>query len=197
VARERDEAERAAWRAQHGDLDPADLVFVDESATPLTLTRTHARAPKGRRALGRIPRGQRPAISLLAALTHEGPGTAVVVPGAIDGDAVVTFVEQILVPSLRPGQVVVLDNLSVHKSARARQAIEAAGCQLLFLPRYSPDFNPIEQAFSKLKAHLRAVAARTFEAVVAAIGAGLAALTPADCRAFFAAAGYPPHSHSS
>jgi transposase len=196
VARERDEGERAAWRAAHGALDPAALVFLDETATPLTLTRTHARAPKGQRAIGRIPRGHRPAISLLATLTGKGPGAAVVVPGAIDADAFVTFVEQVLVPSLRPGQIVVLDNLSVHKSARARQAIEAVGCQLLFLPRYSPDFNPIEHAFSKLKTQLRAIAARTFDALVTAIGDGLATLTPADCAAFFAAAGFPLHAHS-
>jgi transposase len=196
VARERDEGERVAWRADPAHLDPAALVFLDESATPLTLTRTHARAPKGQRAIGHIPRGQRPAISLLATLTCDGPGAAVVVPGAIDTDAFVAFVEQVLGPSLRPGQIVILDNLSVPKSARARQASEAAGAHLLFLPRSSPDFNPIEHAFSTRKTHLRAVEARTFAAVVTAIGTGLAAITPADCRAFFAAAGFPLHAHS-
>lgn len=194
--RERDEAERAAWRADHGRLDPADLVFLDESATPITLTRTHARAPKGQRAVGTIPRGHRPAICLLATLTRDGPGEAVVAPGAIDGDAFVTFVERVLAPGLRPGQVVVLDNLSVHKSATVRAAIEAAGRRVLFLPRYSPDFNSIEHAFSTRKAHLRSAEARSFEAVMTAIGQSLNVITPADCRAFFHAAGYPDHSHS-
>jgi transposase len=173
-------------------MDPRCLVFLDESATPLTLTRTHARARPGQRAIGQIPRGTRPAISLLATLTRDGPGEALVVPGAIDGDVFVTFVVERLAPRLPQGSVVVLDNLSVHKSARARQALEAVGCQLLFLPRYSPDFNPIEQAFSTLKTHLRAVEARSFDAVVTAIGEGLQAITPADCQAFFQAAGYPP-----
>ncbi|MDF2762529.1 MAG: Transposase protein, partial [Thermomicrobiales bacterium] len=101
------------------------------------------------------------------------------------------FVERVLVPSLRPGQIVVLDNLSVHKSARAKALIEAAGCQLLFLPTYSPDFNPIEQAFAKIKQLLRRVGARSWEAVVAAVGAALNAITAVDAHAFFADAGFP------
>lgn len=173
-----------------GRIDPGRLVFLDESSTPITLTRTHARAPTGQRAVGQVPRGTRQAISLLATLTAAGPGEAVVVPGAIDGDTFVTFITQRLVPTLPPGSVLVLDNLNVHKSARARQAIEAAGSQLLFLPRYSPDFNPIEQLFSKLKTHLRAVEARSFATMVPAIGEGLARITPADTRAFFRDAGY-------
>jgi transposase len=130
-------------------------------------------------------------VTLLAALTPTGIGPSVVFEGATDRPAFDAFVEQVLVPSLRPGQVVVLDNLSAHKGARARQLIEGVGCRLLFLPAYSPDFNPIELAFATLKTHLRAVAARTFETLVAAIGQALAAITGVDARAFFAHCGFP------
>jgi transposase len=115
----------------------------------------------------------------------------VVVDGPVDGRVFVAFVERVLVPSLRPGQVVVLDNLSVHKSARARALVEAAGCQLVFLPPYSPDCNPIEQAFAKSKRALRRLEARSFETVVAAIGQVLPTVTAADAHGFFAAAGFP------
>lgn len=123
---------------------PADLVFLDETATPTTLTPLRARAPRGQRAVGRVPRGRRTHVSWLAALTLAGIGPSVLVEGAVDRDAFDAFVIQLLVPALRPGQVVVLDNLSVHKSAAARRAIEAAGCRVVFLPTYSPDVNPIE-----------------------------------------------------
>ena len=171
--------------------DPAALVFLDETSTPTTLTPLRARAPRGERAVGRVPRGRREAASWLATLTPAGVGESLLVPGAVDRAAFDAFVERLLVPSLRPGQVVVLDNLSVHKSARARQAVEAAGCRLVFLPTYSPDFNPIEHAFAKCKQALRRLEARSFEALAAAVGASLAAVTPADARAFYRAAGYP------
>ena len=117
-------------------------------------------------------------------------------PGAVDRAAFEAFVEQMLAPALRPGQTVVLDNLSVHKSAKARAPIEAAGCELRFLPRYSPDRNPIEHAFAKRKQALRRAEARSFEAIAAALGPAMAAVTPADARAFFAAAGYPLDGHN-
>jgi transposase len=137
-----------------------------------------------------VPKGRWEAITLVATLTATGPGPAVVLPGALDRVAYETYVAEVLVPGLRPGQTVVLDNLSVHKSATARHLIEAAGCQLRFLPTYSPDCNPIEQAFAKLKQHLRRAEARSFEAIVTATGAALASITAADARAFFTAAGY-------
>ena len=140
-------------------IDPRRLVFLDETSTPTTLTRLRARALPGQRAVGRIPRGRREAISWLATLTLGGIGESLLVRGAVDRHVFEAFVERVLVPSLRPGQIVVLDNLSVHKSARAKALIEAAGCQLLFLPTYSPDFNPIEQAFAKIKQLLRRVGA--------------------------------------
>jgi transposase len=146
------------------------------------------------RAVGRVPRGRWQSITLVATLTTTGPGPAVVLPGALDRLAFETYIAEVLVPALRPGQIVILDNLSVPKSARAREAVATAGCELRFLPTYSPDYNPIEQAFAKLKQHLRRAAARDFDTVVRATGAGLATITPADARAFFAAAGYPLNS---
>jgi transposase len=172
-------------------VDPVNLVFVDETSTPITLTPLRARAPRGQRAIGRIPRGQRPHIAWLATLSATGLGESLVVDGPVDGRVFGAFVERVLVPALRPGQIVVLDNLSVHKSAAARHAIEQAGCQLVFLPSYSPDLNPIEQAFAKVKQALRRREARTWETVVAAIGQIIDTVTPADARAFFTDAGFP------
>jgi transposase len=127
----------------------------------------------------------------LATLTATGIGESLLVRGAVDRLVFETFVEQVLVPNRHPGHSVVLDNLSVHKSARAKALIEAAGCQVVFLPTYSPDFNPIEQAFAKIKQLLRRVGARTWESVVNAVGEALTTITAADARAFFAAAGFP------
>ena len=187
----RAEAARAAWRAEAAALDPASVVFLDETSTHTALTRRRARAPRGQRAVGAAPRNRGPNVTLLAALTPTGMGPGVVFEGATDRRACEAFVEQFLVPSLRRGQVVVLDNLSAHKGERVRQLIEGTGCRLLFLPPYSPDFNPIELAFAKLKTRLRRVAARTFEALVAAIGDALDAITAADARGFFGHCGFP------
>ena len=172
-------------------VDPARLVFLDETSTPTTLTPWRARAARGQRAYGTIPRGRREAISWLATLTVQGLGESLLVRGAVDRLVFETFVERVLVPTLRPGHIVVLDNLSVHKSATARARIETAGCHLVFLPTYSPDFNPIEPAFAKTKQALRRAGARSFETIVAAVGAALTTITPADAHAFFAHAGFP------
>jgi transposase len=190
IARERDEVARAAWVEEIADLDPATLVFLDETSTPTTLTPLRARAPRGQRAVGRVPRGRWHSITLVATLTPTGMGPSLVLDGALDQPAFEAYVERVLVRHLRPGQTVVLDNLSVHRSGRARQLIEAAGCQLRFLPTYSPDFNPIEQAFAKLKQLLRRAEARTFPTVADAIGAAYPSITTADCHGFYHAAGY-------
>jgi transposase len=191
IAREQDAAERATFQTIIAALDPTQVVVLDETSTPTALTPLRARAPRGERAVGAIPKRRWTTITLLATMTLAGMGEAVQFPGALDREVCETFIEQWLVPTLHPGQIISWDNLSVHKSARARQLIEAAGGQLLPTPRYSPDCNPIEQAFSKLKTALRRAEARTVEAVVTATGEAFTAITPADARSFFAAAGYP------
>jgi transposase len=178
-------------------VDPECLVFLDETSTPITLTPLRARAPRGQRAVGRIPRGKRPHISWLATLTPDGIGESVLIEGAVDGPAFVRFVEAVLGPSLRPGQIVVWDNLNVHKSIKAREAVEAAGCRVVFLPSYSPDFNPIEHAFAKTKQALRRIGPRSWDTVVAAVGEALATVTAAAAHAFFTAAGFPLPEHDT
>ena len=150
-----------------------------------------ARAPRGERAVGAAPRNHGPNVTLLAALTPDGIGPALAVVGAADGAAVERYVRDLLAPSLRRGQVVVLDNLGAHKGDGVRAAVEAAGGRLLFLPPYSPDFNPIERAFAKVKERLRRAGARSFDALVGAIAEAIDAVTPADARAFFAHCGFP------
>ncbi len=189
-AAERDEAVRAAWWDAIQVRDPTQLVFVDESGTNLAMTPRYGRAPRGQRVVGAAPRNHGPNTTLLAALTPVGITAAMTLEGAMDRAAFEVFVAQVLVPTLTPGQTVIWDNLSVHKSARAQQVIEAAGCQVVFLPPYSPDFTPIELAFSKLKQVLRRAAARTRTALDVAITTGLAAITGADARAWFAHCGY-------
>lgn len=135
VAREQDPEERAAWRTEAVDLDPEVLVFLDETSTPTTLTPLQARAPRGQRARGIVPLGRREHVSLLATLTPNGFGAALSLPGAIDRSAFDSFIITMLIPTLRRGQIVLCDNLPVHKSARAREALEEAGCSLRFLPR--------------------------------------------------------------
>jgi transposase len=155
------------------------------------MTRRYARAPRGERAVGSAPRNHGPNVTLVTALTPAGIGPALVVAGPADRPAFELYVRELLAPSLRPGQAVVLDNLSVHKGEAIRAAVEAAGGRLLFLPAYSPDLNPIEQALAKVKALLRRLQARTFDALVTAIGQAIDAVTPGDARGFFAHCGFP------
>lgn len=167
-----------------------DLVFLDETSTQIAMTRSHGRAPRGQRLVAAVPRNHGANVTCLAALTATGVGPSLVFEGALNGPVFAQWVRAHLVPTLRPGQIVILDNLSVHKHPGARQAIEAAGCQLRFLPAYSPDFNPIELVFGCLKTHLRAVAARTVDALMTAIGDGRNAITAVDARNCFRHAGY-------
>jgi hypothetical protein len=191
IAAERDEAARGAWRERMADVDPAAVIFVDETSTPITLTPQRARAPRGQRAVGRVPRGKRPHIAWLATLTTTSLSEGLVVDGPVDRRVFDAFVARVLLTSVRPAQLVALDNLNVHKSVQVRTRIEAAGCHLVFLSSYSPDFNPIEQAFAKIKQALRRREARSWAAVVAAIGDLLDNITAADARAFFTDAGCP------
>jgi transposase len=170
--------------------EPAALVFVDETGTQLDMTPRTGRAPRGQRVVESLPRNRGRNTSLVAAMGVAGVQAAFTVTGAIDRSAFELFVRDVLVPTLRPGQHVIWDNLSVHRGGEARRLIEQAGCTLHFLPAYSPDLNPIELAFSKLKTVLRRSGARTREALDAAISTALPQLTAANARAWIAACGY-------
>jgi transposase len=189
-ASERDEQARSAFREYVKLLDWRDLVFVDESGTNITLAPLYGWAPKGERAYGKAPRNWDKNITLLASLSAEGIGAAMSVEGATDGAAFQTYVKHFLVPTLKTGQIVVLDNLQVHKSLKVRELIEGAGASVLFLPSYSPDFSPIEGAFSKVKNLVRKAQARTQEALIEAIGDALDAVSRRDALGFFEHCGY-------
>jgi len=189
-ASEQDPVARAAWQAEMASADATRLVFLDETSTATNLTRRYARARGGARAFGYAPRNYGRRTTLLAALTPAGLTASMLLEGAVDTAAFVAYLDQVLVPTLQPGQVVIADNLSCHRAAAAREAIEAAGCTLHFLPTYSPDFNPIELAFAKLKTALRAAAARSQAALDAAIQEVLQAITPAEAENWFRHCGY-------
>lgn len=183
-------AARAAWRAAQPALNPADLVFVDETWASTNMTRRHGRAPRGQRCLASVPHGHWLTTTFVAGLRHDGIVAPCVLDGPVDGDSFRAWVEQFLAPSLRPGDIVVMDNLSSHKVDGVRRAIQATGAHLLYLPPYSPDFNPIEQLFAKLKALLRKIAARSFDALSNAFADALSRFSPAECANYFSAAGY-------
>lgn len=189
-ATERDEAARAAWRERARGVEPRRFVWVDETGSHRGLTPRFSRAPRGRRAYGTAPRNGGTNRTLVASLTLAGPGPGLLFDGAVDGDRFVGYVRHVLAPTLRPGQIVVVDNLRAHHDKRAVAAIEARGAEVWFLPSYSPDLNPIEGAFSKLKERLRRAEARTDEALSAAIWDGLATVTPDDARGWSHHAGY-------
>lgn len=170
---------------------------MDECGTHTSMTRLYARAPKGERAYGKVPRNRGKNTTLLASMSVRGMGPCLTVEGAMTKVAFETYVEQVLVPSLRAGQVVILDNLSSHKGDRVRKLIEGVGCSLLYLPPYSPDFSPIEEAFSKIKALLRKSAARVRGALVEAIGWAISRVIPEDAVGFFGHCGYLPTAQPS
>ena len=190
-AKEQDPVAREAWWEQIKDIDIERLVFVDETSTNLAMTRRYARAPRGVRALGSAPRNYRSS-SLVCALSLEGTGEAMVLDRAIDGVAFGVYLRELLCPSLKPGQVVVMDNLSVHKGNKVAGLIEAVGCSLRYLPAYSPDYSPIEPCFSKVKEALRAAEARTNDELIDAIGEALGTVNSSDARGWFGHCGYQP-----
>jgi transposase len=193
VAQERDEQARGLWRWLASHFDAKRLVFVDESGFHTSMTRLKARAPRGKRAYGKVPRNRGTNTTLIAAITLEGAmGESMSVEGATDAEAFEAYVEHFLAPSLRMGQVVVLDRLGAHRTQKVRELVEARGADLVFLPSYSPDLNPIEEAFSKIKQLVRKAGARAREALVEAIGRALAAITLEDAAGWFAHAGYWP-----
>lgn len=183
---------REDWFANQLDLDPERLVFIDETWTSTNMARRYGRAPKGERLRAGIPHGHWKTTTFVAGLRRSGVVAPMVLDGPINGVAFQAYVDQVLVPELRKGDIVVMDNLGSHKGDGVRDAIEAAGAKLLYLPPYSPDFNPIEKAFSKLKAYLRKAAERTIEGLWNRIGALLPAFTPQECANYFQAAGYEP-----
>jgi transposase len=167
-----------------------DLVFIDEFGAATNMARTHGRGPKGQRVVDKVPHGHWKTLSTVAALSVKGILTAVSYDGAMNGECFVGFIEQFLVPTLRPGQVVIMDNLPAHKSAEVDRLIEAAGAKVLRLPPYSPDFNPIEMAISKTKTLLRKEAARTVQTLINAVGRCLSAITPDDAEHYIRHCGY-------
>jgi transposase len=182
--------QRRVWHDAQPLLDPARLVFIDETATSTNMARRYGRSATGERLVGKVPFGHWKVTTVVAALRHDRVGAVMTVDGALNGDLFVAYVEQCLVPTLSAGDVVILDNLSCHKRAEAAALVEEAGAVLLFLPPYSPDLNPIEMAFSKLKAVLRKAKERVVEGLRAAIFAALDGFTPEECSNFLHAAGY-------
>jgi transposase len=171
-------------------LDPDHLIFIDESGLSTKMARLRGWAPKGERCRAAIPHGHWKTITFVGGLTLAGFIAPMLLDGPMDGECFVAWVEQMLAPALRPGNLVIMDNLSAHKVAGVHKAIEARGAGLRYLPAYSPDFNPIENAFAKLKAHVRKAAARTFQTLETAAANALQQVCPADCINFFAHAGY-------
>jgi transposase len=173
------------------------LVFVDESGFHTSMTRLRARAPRGQRAYGKVPRNRGKNQSLIASITLEGGmGESVVIEGTTDAEIFEAYVEHFLAPTLEEGRVVVLDGLGAHRTGKVRELIEATGAELVFLPSYSPDLNPIEEAFSKMKGIARKVGARTREALEEAIAVALSTVTSEDSAGWFKHAGYKPQDQS-
>lgn len=183
-------AARERWVAAQTLLDPDRLVFIDETGTSTNMARLRGRCPRGERLIGKIPHGHWKTTTFVAGLRRDAITAPFVVDKPMNSAIFKTYLRQCLVPTLHPGDIVVMDNLSSHKSDEVREIIETAGAILLFLPPYSPDFNPIEQAFSKLKAHLRKAAERSIPALWDRIGAILDTFSAAECTNFFSHAGY-------
>jgi transposase len=182
--------ERATWREQVGRIDPKRLIFVDECGTHTSMTRRYGRAPRGERAYGSVPRNRGKNTTLLASMSLEGMGSAMAVEGSTTQKVFEAYVERFLAPTLKPGQVVILDNLGAHKGEKVKQLIESRAASVIFLPAYSPDFNPIEEAFSKIKAILKKTAARVRKELIEAIGRALEAVRRQDAWGWFAHCGY-------
>ena len=181
---------RAQWATYQGRIDPSRLVFIDETWTKTNMAPLRGWAPRGERLTAKVPHGRWTTLTFVAALRHDRIEAPFVLDGAIDGASFCTYVEKVLVPTLCPGDVVLMDNLGSHKGKAVRRALRAAGAKLFFLPKYSPDLNPIEQLFAKLKHLLRKAGARCPEAVCACIGQILDAVTAQECANYVNDAGY-------
>jgi transposase len=181
---------RARWRAYQGRLDPKHLVFIDETWAKTNMTRTHGRCARGKRLVAKVPHGRWRTLTFLAALRHDRIDAPCVLDGPINGLSFRAYVEQFLLPTLSPGDIVIMDNLGSHKGQIIRSILRAAGARLFFLPPYSPDLNPIEQVFSKLKTLLRKADERTVTATWQRIGKLLDEFTPQECANYLANSGY-------
>ena len=183
---------RAQWTKRQSRIDPKRLVFIDETWTKTNMEPLRGWAPRGERLVAKVPHGHWQTMTFVAALRHDRIEAPWLIDGPIDGEGFRTYVEKALAPTLKPGDVVIMDNLGSHKGEAVRQAIRSAGAKLFFLPKYSPDLNPIEQVFAKLKHLLRNAAARTVETVCAAIGELLGTFTKNECANYFKNSGYAP-----
>jgi transposase len=181
---------RAQWKKYQGRIDPSRLVFIDETWAKTNMTRLHGRCRRGDRLVAKVPHGRWRTLTFLAALRCDRIEAPCVIDGPINGGSFLAYVEQMLVPTLKPGDVVIMDNLGSHKRQVIRRTIRAAGAKLLFLPAYSPDLNPIEQVFAKLKTLLRKLDRRTVDETWRAIGQLLDHFTPTECANYFKNAGY-------
>jgi transposase len=181
---------REEWHASQPSLNPEHLVFIDETGAKTNMARLYGRAPRGRRLKASAPHGHWMTTTFVGALRHDKIAAPCVFDGPMNGACFRAYVEHFLAPTLRKGDVVVMDNLPSHKVAGVREAIERAGATLRYLPPYSPDFNPIEQVFAKFKASLRRAAARTFEALIKAIAQAIEAFTPQECANYVENSGY-------
>jgi transposase len=194
VAGERDRPDvarrRAQWTKYRGRIDPSRLVFIDETWTKTNMAPLRGWAPRGLRLVAKVPHGHWKTTTFLAALRHDRIDAPWLLDGPIDGESFQSYVEKVLLPTLRPGDIVIMDNLGSHKGTAVRRLIRSAGAKLIFLPKYSPDLNPIEQVFAKLKHLLRKAAARTVDAVCEAISQLLGEFTPGECANYFRNAGY-------
>jgi transposase len=190
AATERDEAKRSAFRERLRGVDPERLLFVDESSTNIAMVPRYARAPKGERAFGKAPRNWGKNVTLISSITLEGMGPSMSIQGSSDTQSFSLYMREVLAPSLSSGQIVLMDNLSVHRGAWVRELIEDKGCHLWLLPTYSPDLNPIEEAFSKVKNLIRKAKARTLEALFAATAEALGEVSQEDACAYFEDSGY-------
>ena len=183
-------AARTIWKAEQRSLDPARLVFIDETGTSTDMARRRGRGKRGCRVIGRVPWGHWKTMTFVAGLRQDGITAPFVIDCAMNGAIFIEYIRQCLAPTLKPGDIVVMDNLPAHKSERIREIIEAAGAELRYLPPYSPDLNPIEQAFAKLKAHLRKAQERSLDGLWQRIGKIIPCFVPKQCANFFANAGY-------
>lgn len=181
---------RSEWQARQASFDPARLVFLDETWASTNMARRYGRAPRGQRCVAAVPHGHWKTTTFIAALRHDRVTAPLVVDGPMDGEVFLEYIRSFLCPTLGAGDIVIADNLSSHKVLGVKQAIEAKGATILYLPPYSPDLNPIEKLFAKLKALLRKAAKRTVEALWDQIGLLLDTFPPEECRNYFASAGY-------